>query len=62
MNHALTSYSYIEWSSHEPESGQYDFSEGNDIIKFIRTAQEEDLLVILRVGPFIDSERDMVCI
>lgn len=31
-----------------------------DIERFIQLAAEEDLLVILRVGPFICSERDMV--
>ncbi|XP_064103731.1 beta-galactosidase-like [Macrobrachium nipponense] len=50
---------YVEWSSHEPEPGVYDFSGILDLQKFLEIAQEEDLLVILRPGPFIDAERDM---
>ena len=52
-------YSYVEWASHEPESGDYHFQGINDIFSFLDIAQEEDLLVILRLGPFIDAERDM---
>ncbi len=47
-------------SSHEPEKGTYDFSGNNDLIGFLETAQEVGLVVILRAGPFIDAERDMV--
>ncbi len=52
--------SYIEWSSHEPEKGTYDFSGDKDLIGFLKTAQEVGLVVILRAGPFIAAERDMV--
>ncbi|XP_068220921.1 beta-galactosidase-like [Palaemon carinicauda] len=50
---------YVEWSSHEPEPGEYDFSGILNLVKFVEIAQEEDLLVIMRPGPFIDAERDM---
>ncbi|KAK4298222.1 hypothetical protein Pmani_029407 [Petrolisthes manimaculis] len=50
---------YVEWASHEPEPGMYDFTGMFDLETFIKTAQEEDLSVILRLGPFIDAERDM---
>ncbi|KAG0725489.1 Beta-galactosidase [Chionoecetes opilio] len=50
---------YVEWSSHEPEQGTYDFSGINDLPSFLTIAQEEDLVVILRLGPFADAERDM---
>lgn len=50
---------YVEWSSHEPEPGQYDFSGILDLGKFLQEAQNQGLLVILRVGPYICSERDM---
>ncbi|KAK8753118.1 hypothetical protein OTU49_002622 [Cherax quadricarinatus] len=49
----------VEWSSHEPEPGVFDFAGNHDLEGFIKTAQEQDLLVILRVGPFICAERDM---
>ncbi len=64
MFHLITNliiiYSYIEWRSHEPERGVYDFSGDNDIITYLKTAQELGLVVILRTGPFIDAERDLV--
>ena len=49
---------YVEWSSHETSPGDYDFSGPNDILKFISTANDLGLDVILRPGPFIDAERD----
>ena len=56
----LFSFSYIEWSSHEPEPGVFSFDGDNDLVQFIKLAQANDLLVILRPGPFIDAERDFV--
>ncbi|UYV72287.1 GLB1 [Cordylochernes scorpioides] len=50
---------YIEWSSHEPEPGVYDFNGMLDFEKFIKKAQDLGLLVILRPSPYINSERDM---
>ncbi|XP_064489747.1 beta-galactosidase-like [Ornithodoros turicata] len=50
---------YIEWSTHEPLNGQFSFEGQNDIVKFIRTAESVGFLVLLRLGPFIDAERDM---
>ena len=38
----------------------YEFSGGLDLVAFIEEAQRQDLLVILRVGPYICAERDMV--
>ncbi|RWS20367.1 beta-galactosidase precursor-like protein [Leptotrombidium deliense] len=51
---------YVEWNSHEPEPGKYMFSGINDVVKYIETAKKVGLLVILRIGPYIDAERDMV--
>ena len=50
---------YVEWSSHERSPGKYDFSGQNDIVSFLKIAQELGLDVILRPGPFIDAERDL---
>ncbi|XP_045106280.1 beta-galactosidase-like isoform X2 [Portunus trituberculatus] len=50
---------YVEWASHEPEYGMYDFSGMKNLTKFLTIAQEEDLVVILRLGPYMDAERDM---
>ena len=51
-----TIQTYVEWSSHEKRPGNY--TGLNDIVSFIKTAQDVGLDVILRPGPFIDAERD----
>ncbi|GFT94283.1 beta-galactosidase, partial [Nephila pilipes] len=50
---------YVEWNHHEPEPGVYNFEGDYDLPKFLKTAHDLDMLVILRTGPFIDAERDM---
>lgn len=53
-------FRYIEWSLHEPTPGVYSFEGENDFEHFVRLAEEENLLVILRPGPYICAERDFV--
>ena len=55
---ANTVQTYVEWSSHEPQPGQFVFSGDLDVFSFLTTAQDLGLDVILRPGPFIDAERD----
>jgi beta-galactosidase len=47
---------YVFWNVHEPEQGEYDFSENNDIAAFVKTAQEEGLWVVLRPSPYVCAE------
>ena len=49
---------YMCWNLHEPQKGEFDFSGGLDIRRFILTAQELGLYVILRPGPYICAEWD----
>ncbi|XP_065171046.1 beta-galactosidase-1-like protein 2 [Atheta coriaria] len=56
---------YVPWNLHEPSPGYYDFGSGGtdfeqflDIAEFLKLAQEEDLLAIVRPGPYICSEWD----
>lgn len=51
---------YVEWSLHNPKPDIYNWNGIGDLDRFIRLAAEEDLLVILRPGPYICAERDMV--
>ena len=44
---------YCAWNLHEPYSGVYDFSGRLDIERFIKTAAELGLYVIVRPGPYI---------
>lgn len=54
------SISYIEWGSHEPREGEYNFDGDLNITDFFVKAQEADLLVVLRIGPYVCAERDFV--
>lgn len=47
---------YVPWNLHEPRPGEFCFDAGLDIEKFIRTAQELGLFVIVRPGPYICAE------
>ena len=49
---------YCAWNLHEPQPGVYDFSGRLDIERFIETAAELGLYVILRPGPYICAEWD----
>jgi beta-galactosidase len=44
---------YIPWNWHEPYPGKYDFSGGADVDRFITLAEQLDLKVLLRAGPYI---------
>ena len=47
---------YVAWNVHEPEPGKFDFEGQNNLIHFIELCAKNDLLVVLRPGPYIDAE------
>ncbi|CAH9137509.1 unnamed protein product [Cuscuta epithymum] len=47
---------YVFWNAHEPVRGQYDFSGNLDLVRFIKTAQDAGLYVVLRIGPYVCAE------
>jgi len=48
---------YVFWNHHETSPGVWDFKTGNrDIREFIKIAQQEGLMVILRPGPYACAE------
>ena len=49
---------YVFWNFHERQPGQFDFEGQADIAKFVRTAQEEGMYVVLRPGPYVCAEWD----
>ena len=53
---------YVPWNFHEPQPGQYQFSEDHDVECFIQLAHELELLVVLRPGPYICAEWEMVSV
>lgn len=57
---SIESLSYVEWSLHQPNVNTWEWSGETDVVEFIRIAQEEDLLVLLRPGPYICAERNLV--
>jgi beta-galactosidase len=49
---------YIAWNQHEPRPGEFHFEGGLDVVRFIQQAQDLDLNVIIRPGPYICAEWD----
>lgn len=50
---------YVAWNMHEPRPGEFNFSGLADLVRFIKLAEELDLYVIVRPGPYICSEWDL---
>ena len=50
---------YVAWNLHEPRPGQFHFDGMLDIVRYIETAAEVGLNVIVRPGPYICSEWEM---
>lgn len=49
---------YVPWNFHEPRKGEFVFEGMFDVEKFIKTAQDLGLYVIIRPGPYICAEWD----
>ena len=48
---------YVFWNYHNTAPGVWDFkTENRDLATYIKTAQEEGLMVILRPGPYVCAE------
>ena len=47
---------YVPWNQHEPQEGEYNFSHGLDLRRFVEIAAEVGLNVILRPSPYICAE------
>ena len=50
---------YLFWNLHEPQPGQFNWSDQADVAAFCRAAQAEGLWVILRPGPYACAEWEM---
>lgn len=47
---------YVFWNYVQPSETDFDFEKNNDIKSFMRICRENDLLVILRLGPWCHGE------
>ena len=47
---------YVFWIHHEEEIGSFDWSGRRDLRFFLKLCQKHDLLVCLRIGPFVHGE------
>ncbi|XP_010269108.1 PREDICTED: beta-galactosidase 16-like [Nelumbo nucifera] len=47
---------YVFWSQHEPQPGQYNFEGRYDLVRFIKEIQAQGLYATLRIGPYIEAE------
>ncbi|WP_031236245.1 beta-galactosidase [Asticcacaulis sp. AC460] len=50
---------YMDWGYHSSMPGQYDFSGVRDIERAIEMAEELDMYVIIRPGPYVNAELTM---
>lgn len=50
---------YVPWNFHEPRKGEFCFEGMLDIERFVKTAQDMGLYVIVRPGPYICAEWDL---
>ena len=50
---------YVFWNIHEQTPGEFDFTGNNDIAEFCRVAQENDMYIIVRPGPYVCAEWEM---
>jgi beta-galactosidase GanA len=48
-----TIQTYVPWNLHEPEQQSWKFEGFADIESYLRLAQELEMLVMLRIGPYI---------
>jgi|HubBroStandDraft_5_1064220.scaffolds.fasta_scaffold02969_4 beta-galactosidase GanA len=49
---------YSFWNAHEPQPGVFDFSGNLDVAAFLQAAKEENLNVLMRLGPYVCAEWD----
>jgi hypothetical protein len=49
---------YVAWNYHEPKEGQWEMDGEKDLPEFINLADDLDMYVILRPGPYICAEWD----
>lgn len=47
---------YVFWNLHETEPGKWDFTGDKNLAEYIRIAGEENMMVILRPGPYVCAE------
>ena len=50
---------YMCWNLHEPKKGEFCFDGMLDFVRFVATAQELGLYIIVRPGPYICAEWDL---
>ncbi|CAA7404056.1 unnamed protein product [Spirodela intermedia] len=47
---------YVFWDGHEPSPGKYNFEGRYNLVRFVKTARDAGLYVVLRVGPYVCAE------
>ena len=50
---------YVFWNAHESAPDRFDFTGQNDLREFVKLCQANDMLVILRPGPYVCAEWEM---
>lgn len=50
---------YVFWNTHEEQPGEFNFEGQNDLREFVELCQRNDMMVILRPGPYVCAEWEM---
>ncbi len=50
---------YVFWNVHEQRPDEFEFTGQNDIREFVKLCQANDMMVILRPGPYVCAEWEM---
>jgi beta-galactosidase len=53
-------FRYVPWNVHEMSPEQFSFDGIADLPQFLTLAKEENLVVLLRLGPYICGEWEFV--
>ncbi|XP_024532429.1 beta-galactosidase 8 [Selaginella moellendorffii] len=54
-----TIQTYVPWNVHEPSEGEFFFGDPVNLEAFLKLAQELEVLVMLRMGPYVCGEWDL---
>ena len=57
---SLISVRYVPWNVHEPSPGNFTFSGPANLPSFLQLANNQQLVVLLRIGPYICGEWEFV--
>lgn len=53
--------SYVLWNAHDPKQNEHKFEDMFDLVEFVKTMQQDGLLVHLHISPYACTEWNYGC-